>query len=179
MARIYKSAMGKSIDMDMLRLANEEVIAVGNMGTNARGDELGKGGRIVKSRNQLMTDYHKLNTPVAQDDAPAISATPISVPKLKTPVAQDTAPVATNPTVTTQASPTTAKLRGSLAGAVASKTTAQSATGATNNVAATTQADKIVTGNQPIPPGSTPDVALDDEFDLPAEELTTSSIKRI
>ena len=143
MAKIYKSAMGKSIDMDMLRLANEETIAVGNMGTNARGDELGKGGRVVKSRNQLMADYHKLNTPVAEHDDITISATP--VPKMKTPIAQefDTAPVSTPATA--------AKLRGSLAGAVASKT--------------------VVTG-------STPSAALDSEFDAPVEE-TTSSIKRI
>ena len=39
----YKTAMGKAIDIDSLRVANENIIAVGNMRTNARGDELGAG----------------------------------------------------------------------------------------------------------------------------------------
>ncbi len=56
--------MGKHIDMDQIRLTNEEVIAVGNMKVNARGDELGPGGEITRSRNQVMNDYYKLNTPV-------------------------------------------------------------------------------------------------------------------
>jgi hypothetical protein len=60
MSKIYKSAMGKPVDMDMLRLSNEEVIAVGNMRTNARGDQLGKGGKVVKSRSEIMREYHKL-----------------------------------------------------------------------------------------------------------------------
>lgn len=66
MSKIYRSAMGKSIDMDSIRLNNESSIAVGNMKVNARGDELGPGGEIVKSRNQVMADYYKLNTPVAE-----------------------------------------------------------------------------------------------------------------
>lgn len=60
----YRTAMGKSLDIDQLRLSNEEVIAVGNMKVNARGDELGPGGEVIRSRNQVMNDYYKLNTPV-------------------------------------------------------------------------------------------------------------------
>ena len=41
MVKKYKSANGKIVDMDGIRLKNEEIIAVGNMRTNARGDELG------------------------------------------------------------------------------------------------------------------------------------------
>lgn len=65
MAKVYKTAMGKVVDIDRLRLANEETIAVGNMRVNARGDELGHGGRVVKSRNEVMNDYYRLKTPVA------------------------------------------------------------------------------------------------------------------
>jgi hypothetical protein len=62
--RNYRTAMGKVIDLDQLKLANEEVIAVGNMKVNARGDELGPGGEILRTRNQIMNDYYRLNTPV-------------------------------------------------------------------------------------------------------------------
>jgi len=62
MNKVYKTAMGKLIDMDQLRLMNEETIAVGNMKVNARGDELGLGGEIIRTRNQVMTDYYKLDS---------------------------------------------------------------------------------------------------------------------
>ena len=113
----YRTAMGKSIDIDTLRVANESVIAVGNMRTNARGDELGAGGQVVKTRAQLMQEYHKLNTPVAAHDD--IVATSIDIPtkpvtKLAQPTADDT-PVATS-------APDYVKPRGSFSGAVATET---------------------------------------------------------
>jgi hypothetical protein len=61
MKKIYRSAQGKQIDVDMLRLQNEEVIAVGNMKVNARGDELGPGGIVVKTRNEAMDNYYESN----------------------------------------------------------------------------------------------------------------------
>lgn len=70
MKKAYRSALGKTIDMDNLRLANEETIAIGNMKVNARGDELGPGGKIVKTRNQVMDEYYRLNTPTATDSTP-------------------------------------------------------------------------------------------------------------
>lgn len=39
---------GKMIELDKLIMRNETTVAVGNMKVNARGDELGPGGRIVK-----------------------------------------------------------------------------------------------------------------------------------
>jgi len=54
MTKIYKTARGKTIDMDKVKLANEQVTAVGNMKVNARGDKLGAGGRIIAGRNQVM-----------------------------------------------------------------------------------------------------------------------------
>lgn len=70
MKKVYRSALGKTIDMDNLRLANEETIAIGNMKVNARGDELGAGGQVVRTRNQVMDDYYRLNTPMATDSVP-------------------------------------------------------------------------------------------------------------
>ena len=38
--KIYKSAMGKTVDLGALLLQNEQVRAVGNMGVNAAGDRI-------------------------------------------------------------------------------------------------------------------------------------------
>ena len=61
MGKVYRSAQGKMVDVDALRLRNEETIAVGNMKVNARGDELGPGGTVVKTRNQLMDEHYQSN----------------------------------------------------------------------------------------------------------------------
>lgn len=63
MSRLYRSAQGAMVDMEKLRLANEETIAVGNMKVNARGDELGPGGKVIKSRNQVMKEYYEIKSP--------------------------------------------------------------------------------------------------------------------
>lgn len=125
MATIHRTSRGEVVDMDLLRLANEETIAVGNMKTNARGDELGPGGKVVKTRAQIMSEYHKLNTPVAHDMPVATSrkqSTEGSAPetvttkKLATPTARDI------PVASTSATPEYVKPRGSLAEAVAGET---------------------------------------------------------
>lgn len=61
MARIIKSMRGKEVDMEKLNLKNETTPAVGNMKVNARGDELGKGGKIVRTREEVLQDYYKSN----------------------------------------------------------------------------------------------------------------------
>lgn len=76
MARIYTSAHGKSIDIDRLRVANEETIAVGNMKVNARGDKLGTGGTVAETRNQVQDSYNKLNTPVPVEIIPDVAVAP-------------------------------------------------------------------------------------------------------
>jgi hypothetical protein len=53
--------MGKAVDMDGLRLSNEEAVAVGNMKVNARGDELGSGGEIAREKKEVMSEYYKNN----------------------------------------------------------------------------------------------------------------------
>jgi len=58
MARSYRTAQGKSVDIEKLRLKNELVPAVGNMRVNARGDQLGPGGKVVKSREQMLDDHY-------------------------------------------------------------------------------------------------------------------------
>ena len=44
----YTTMQGKKIDMDLLRQRNELTPAVGNARVNARGDELGPGGKIIQ-----------------------------------------------------------------------------------------------------------------------------------
>lgn len=96
---VYRSAQGKIVDIDKLRLANEQTIAIGNMKTNARGDQLGPGGQVVKSRAEIMKEYYALNTNVAEEDdgtfeppAPAVEPPVVeevekpAPAKLKTPV---------------------------------------------------------------------------------------------
>ena len=61
MSNIRRTAQGSAIDIDRLRLANETTIAVGNTKTNARGDQLGPGGKIIKTRAQIMAEYHQTN----------------------------------------------------------------------------------------------------------------------
>ena len=61
MGKTYTSIRGKQIDMEKLAMKNETVPAVGNLRVNARGDELGPGGRIVRTREQVLQDYYKEN----------------------------------------------------------------------------------------------------------------------
>ena len=73
--------------MEKLRLANEETIAVGNMKVNARGDQLGPGGRVVKTRNQIMKEYYNLNTPTS---VPNTNPAPQATVSKKEPITEDT-----------------------------------------------------------------------------------------
>jgi len=61
MGRTYTSVRGKEIDMEKLSLRHEKTPAVGNMRVNARGDELGEGGKIVRTREQVLQDYYAQN----------------------------------------------------------------------------------------------------------------------
>lgn len=61
MGRVYTSMQGKQVDMDKLSLRNELTPAIGNMKVNARGDELGPGGKILRTREQILQDYYKNN----------------------------------------------------------------------------------------------------------------------
>ena len=56
--KIYRSANGKNIDLDLLIARNELTPAVGNARVNARGDELGPGGKIIRKREDVLKDYY-------------------------------------------------------------------------------------------------------------------------
>jgi hypothetical protein len=66
--RVYTTANGKRVNIDAIIAQNESIIAVGNMKVNARGDQLGPGGKVELTRDKVMNDHYKLNTPMAIDE---------------------------------------------------------------------------------------------------------------
>ena len=67
--KVYKSMQGKQIDMDLLRQRNELTPAVGNAKVNARGDEIGPGGKIVRRKEEVLKDYYQANSGVIPEQA--------------------------------------------------------------------------------------------------------------
>ena len=51
--QVYKTMQGKIVDMHKLVQQNEMTVAVGNKKVNARGDELGPGGKIIRTREEI------------------------------------------------------------------------------------------------------------------------------
>ena len=52
--QVYRSMQGKEVDMHKLVMQNEMTVAVGNVKVNARGDELGPGGQIIRKREEVL-----------------------------------------------------------------------------------------------------------------------------
>jgi len=85
--KIYKSAMGKTVDMGSLLLQNERVRAVGNMNVNARGDRLDSNNKIVEPKNQQVQRRYNRQTNVSA--GPAHSGT-LSVREAQQPMVDPT-----------------------------------------------------------------------------------------
>ena len=66
--QVYRSMQGKEIDLDKLRMRNEMTIAVGNARVNARGDELGPGGKIIKKREEVLNEYYSNNPNAVKEE---------------------------------------------------------------------------------------------------------------
>ena len=81
MGRTYRTMNGRSVDMDKLRSQNELTPAVGNMKVNARGDELGAGGKIIRTREQIVSSYYESN-PKATPDADVPTTEPVQKPSV-------------------------------------------------------------------------------------------------
>lgn len=75
----HRSMRGKTIDMDMLRKRNELTPAVGNARVNARGDELGAGGKIIRKKEDIVQEYYN-QVPDSSGRAKT-SSTPVSEKK--------------------------------------------------------------------------------------------------
>ena len=65
--KVYRTMQGKQIDMDLLRKKNELTPAVGNANVNARGDQLGPGGQIIRKREDIIKEYYKENPTAVAD----------------------------------------------------------------------------------------------------------------
>jgi hypothetical protein len=66
--KIYKTAMGKTVDLGSLILQNEQVRAVGNMGVNARGDVLDSADQVIdKKTSQVQRQYNRQTVTNVQD----------------------------------------------------------------------------------------------------------------
>lgn len=59
--KIYKTMLGREIDMEALASRNSTMPAVGNSKINARGDELGPGGEIIRKREDVVNAYYDTN----------------------------------------------------------------------------------------------------------------------
>jgi hypothetical protein len=59
--KVYRSMQGREVDMEAMASRNETMPAVGNAKMNARGDELGAGGKIIKSREAAVAEYYEDN----------------------------------------------------------------------------------------------------------------------
>lgn len=54
---------GVPVDMGRYIAQNEDSVAIGNGKMNARGDQIGPGGRVVKAREEVAREYHGRTTP--------------------------------------------------------------------------------------------------------------------
>jgi hypothetical protein len=63
----HRSMRGIPVDMELLRKKNELTPAVGNARVNARGDELGPGGKIIKKREEIIREYYDTNPKAAKE----------------------------------------------------------------------------------------------------------------
>ena len=61
MAKSYRTMRGKEVDMDALLEKNQLMPAVGNVKMNARGDEIGPGGRVIKKLEETIQAYYENN----------------------------------------------------------------------------------------------------------------------
>lgn len=66
MSKVYRSMQGKIIELDKLIMRNENTLAVGNVRVNARGDELGPGGIIIKRKEDIAADINVRNDTVPE-----------------------------------------------------------------------------------------------------------------
>ena len=66
---IYRSMQGKVVDLEKLAARNELTPAIGNARVNARGDQLGPGGKIIRKREDIVSEYYNNNPNVMPDES--------------------------------------------------------------------------------------------------------------
>ena len=78
MKKVYRSFQGREVDMEQLLQKNETMPAVGNVRVNARGDELGPDGKIIRSREDVLSEYYDTNPNVVSDEELSVSKVKIN-----------------------------------------------------------------------------------------------------
>ena len=73
--KTYKTMRGRTVDMEQLQQRNELTPAVGNARVNARGDELGPGGKIVRKKEDLLKEYYETQSSVPEEPMPRKTST--------------------------------------------------------------------------------------------------------
>jgi|SaaInlStandDraft_2_1057019.scaffolds.fasta_scaffold430270_2 hypothetical protein len=53
-----RTAQGKEVDIDAIRLKNEKVRAVGNINVNARGDEIDSNNNVIRSKTKQVHNQY-------------------------------------------------------------------------------------------------------------------------
>jgi len=94
-----RSMRGEEIDLGKLMARQEKNITVGNTKSNARGDQLGEGGRIIKSADEIAREHYNRNDPKAvvqggikADDTPEINSKKDIVDDWEEPVEEKSTP---------------------------------------------------------------------------------------
>lgn len=101
---MVKSVRGREINIEALRIANQHKPAAGNANVNARGDLLGKNGKIVKTREQLSQEYNTKNTNAVKN-VPLSKDIPAAMKSSEAKTAQTNAEIAKKNKKPTEESP--------------------------------------------------------------------------
>src|SRR5579859_5290585 len=56
-----RTMQGIDLDITALMAQHDQSIAIGNARMNARGDIIGRGGKIIKKREQIVQEYYQKN----------------------------------------------------------------------------------------------------------------------
>ena len=79
----YRTMQGRESDFEKLIRQNELSPAIGNMKVNARGDELGPGGKIIRSREEIVGEYYDNNVNTVPKKAPIAKKEVVLEPELE------------------------------------------------------------------------------------------------
>ena len=67
--KVYRTALGREIDIQQLALTNEKMVALGNANLNARGDQVDARGKVIKKREELAQEYYRTNPKAVRDES--------------------------------------------------------------------------------------------------------------
>lgn len=78
--KTYRTAAGKHVDIEAMILHHEDTIAVGNNPVNARGDEIGPGGEIIRTQAEIVQEYYASNPNAVAKSQPVASISEDLIP---------------------------------------------------------------------------------------------------